>query len=254
MADVQQHWKPPPPTPVESSASARSRYSPGALNVTVVVGFWSSGSLTRSDVSANSTWPVPRSRCHLSVNAEPRPPRPPPRPSAASGLTSDNQTLSSTGVPTVAVSMCAMPSRWTGEPLAVLGKTDRGWLVAVRGVSERLDEVGRAEVRRNGRGLVVCDQGPGEIAIEVTRHLYRQDTPASTGHLRTHAPLDCDSYPAGIICNRGLRKAHSTPSRQDASHSASRAATPLRDSPPTVECRASWPVGFMYRRGSNVTH
>ena len=39
MAEVQQHWKPLPPTPVESRASARSQYSPGALKLAVVRGF-----------------------------------------------------------------------------------------------------------------------------------------------------------------------------------------------------------------------
>ncbi len=34
---VQQHWKPPPPSPVESLPCTRRMYSPGALNVAVVV-------------------------------------------------------------------------------------------------------------------------------------------------------------------------------------------------------------------------
>src|SRR5262245_42787275 len=34
---VQQHWKPPPPSPDESLATTRSQYSPGSENVAVVV-------------------------------------------------------------------------------------------------------------------------------------------------------------------------------------------------------------------------
>src|SRR2546429_2560227 len=34
---VQQHWKPPPPSPVESFACIRRMYSPGAANVALVV-------------------------------------------------------------------------------------------------------------------------------------------------------------------------------------------------------------------------
>src|SRR5206468_3556702 len=36
---VQQHWKPPPPSPVESFPWTRRTYSPGALNVAVVDAF-----------------------------------------------------------------------------------------------------------------------------------------------------------------------------------------------------------------------
>src|SRR6185436_11857609 len=36
-AVVQQHWKPPPPTPDESLPSTRMRYSPGSEKVAVVL-------------------------------------------------------------------------------------------------------------------------------------------------------------------------------------------------------------------------
>ncbi len=36
---VQQHWEPPPPSPEVSFSCARSTYSPGSVNVAVVVAF-----------------------------------------------------------------------------------------------------------------------------------------------------------------------------------------------------------------------
>ena len=43
-AEVQQHWKPLPPTPVSSRATTRRMYSPDSLKVAVVLGFCSDDS------------------------------------------------------------------------------------------------------------------------------------------------------------------------------------------------------------------
>src|SRR5262249_54544785 len=95
----QQHWNPPPPAPVESLLSSRRMYSPGALNVALLVAFPSFPSIFGL---AASTFPPPGPRIFAPViagrggvgisaaapaaPAAPRPaaPRPRPRPCAAS--------------------------------------------------------------------------------------------------------------------------------------------------------------------------
>src|SRR5262245_8570467 len=88
---VQQHWKPPPPSPVESLPWTRRIYSPGALNVAVVVALPPSSIATFGFWFSNFTAPGPRNIVQVmaigggGVNADsglaPRPA--PPRPGAA---------------------------------------------------------------------------------------------------------------------------------------------------------------------------
>src|ERR1043166_1526008 len=74
----QQHWKPRPPSPVQSLASTFSTYSPGSLNVAVVddlplnTGFGApcTGALSMEGRSfAKVTSPGPRNLLHVSVTA-----------------------------------------------------------------------------------------------------------------------------------------------------------------------------------------
>src|SRR5438128_6111638 len=59
---VQQHWKPPPPSPDESLACRRRRYSPGVVKVAVVVALPPSAALTAGLAGSNVTAAGPRNR------------------------------------------------------------------------------------------------------------------------------------------------------------------------------------------------
>src|SRR5438105_3775211 len=63
---VQQHWNPPPPSPVESFACMRRMYSPGAVNVALVVTLPLSLSIFGFDGSI-VTAAGPRNRLHLTA-------------------------------------------------------------------------------------------------------------------------------------------------------------------------------------------
>src|SRR6266487_1387074 len=95
---VQQHWNPPPPSPVESLPCTRRMYSPGALKVAVVLALPPSSIAIFGLGFSNFTAPGPRNIVHVNaiggggVNsggapappgapAAPRP-RPAPRPCA----------------------------------------------------------------------------------------------------------------------------------------------------------------------------
>src|SRR5947207_4884788 len=79
---VQQHWKPPPPSPDMSFACARRMYSPGAVKVAVVVVLPSAALSISGFGLLKLTSAGPRCRVHVSASsgrgARPRPPPPPP--------------------------------------------------------------------------------------------------------------------------------------------------------------------------------
>src|SRR6516225_1603309 len=77
-AVLQQHWNPPPPNPEISFATTSSTYSPGSLNVAVVVAFpakaagggaWKSAFSTLGFSASNFTMPGPRNLLHVTVTA-----------------------------------------------------------------------------------------------------------------------------------------------------------------------------------------
>src|SRR6266550_2662758 len=73
---VQQHWNPPPPSPDQSLATTRNTYSPGSLNVAVVVALplkagvvfhLPSAFSTAGLLLENFTVPSPRNLPHVTV-------------------------------------------------------------------------------------------------------------------------------------------------------------------------------------------
>src|SRR6266542_2534807 len=62
---VQQHWNPPPPSPVESLPCTRRTYSPGALKVAAVVALPPSSTATVGLGFSNFTEPGPRNIVHV---------------------------------------------------------------------------------------------------------------------------------------------------------------------------------------------
>src|SRR5437667_1522197 len=79
---VQQHWKPPPPSPDASFACRRSTYSPGALNVAVAVVLPLLARSTAGFALSNVTGAGPRNIDQVAVTRFARPPAA-PRPRAA---------------------------------------------------------------------------------------------------------------------------------------------------------------------------
>src|SRR6185436_8397284 len=75
---VQQHWKPPPPSPDESLACRRRIYSPAVLKVAIVVAFPPSAALTAGLAGSNVTGAGPRNRLQFRVTGG-GPPGPRPR-------------------------------------------------------------------------------------------------------------------------------------------------------------------------------
>src|SRR4029078_2965425 len=89
---VQQHWKPPPPSPDSSFACTLNMYSPAALNVAVVLTI-SPCLLAERRVFAKVTVPGPRYLCSVTdaTVVEGRPPSP------RGAFGSSPQTLTVTG-------------------------------------------------------------------------------------------------------------------------------------------------------------
>src|ERR1700730_17412102 len=121
---VQQHWNPAPPSPLESFACSRNRYSPGALKVAVVV-FLPPFSLSTLGLNgSNFTAAGPRNRLHLSNGAAlgagaAGAPAVAPRAGGGAGTltfgpSSMAQVVSASPSPTVPVRLAAMP---TGGPV-----------------------------------------------------------------------------------------------------------------------------------------
>src|SRR3954452_3472296 len=85
----QQHWKPPPPTPVLSLPSTRKMSSPGALNVALLTVLPSAARSIDGLLLSNLTSPGPRNFVHVSaiagggVKPAGAAPRAAPRPPAA---------------------------------------------------------------------------------------------------------------------------------------------------------------------------
>src|SRR5947199_333187 len=84
---VQQHWKPPPPSPDESLACRRRTYSPGVVNMTVVVALPPSAALTVGLAGSNATAAGPRNTLQFrTTGGGPPAPRPRPAPPAAGSV------------------------------------------------------------------------------------------------------------------------------------------------------------------------
>src|SRR5262245_45616765 len=96
---VQQHWNPPPPSPVVSFDWARRMYSPGAANFAVVAALPSASGVGLA--FSNVTAPGPRNLLQDKVPPVPRPPR--------GGLSSLTHTASDRGSATFVVNVFAMP-------------------------------------------------------------------------------------------------------------------------------------------------
>src|SRR5262245_45819918 len=147
-AFVQQHWKPPPPSPVASFPCARRTYSPGSLNVTLVDALPPALRSIVGRAASIFTAAGPRKRLHATTSggcggppsgfAAPRP-RPRPRPGSGMfrfGPSSLAHTVSGSGTPTVAFSVCASPIGGPAKPKPSAANFSVGGVLPLAGSSK----------------------------------------------------------------------------------------------------------------------